>query len=77
VIGRTFRALANAASTDHYRCPLYSYKVRLSLDDVLLHLLSHMSDELTIAAPGLAFEGYMVGKFDCEHREGDTGLVED
>jgi hypothetical protein len=77
VIGRTFCALANAASTDHRRCPLYSCKVRLSLDDVLSHLLSHTSDELTTAAPGLAFEGYVVGKFDCEHREGDAGLVED
>jgi hypothetical protein len=77
VIGRTFRALANAASADYRRCPLCSCKARLSLDDLPSHLLSHTSDELTTAGPGLALEGYMVGKFHCEHRERGAGAIDE
>jgi hypothetical protein len=77
VIGKTFRALANAASADYRRCPLCSCKARLSLDDLPSHLLSHRSDGLTIAGPGLALEGYIVGKFHYEHREGDAGPIDE
>jgi hypothetical protein len=77
VSGRILRALANAVSADYRRCPICSCKARLGLDDVPSHLLSHPSDKLTIARPGLALEGYVVGKSDCEHREGDAGLAAD
>jgi hypothetical protein len=69
VIRRTFRALATIVSADYCRCPLCSCKARLSLDNLPSYLLSYTSNELTIVGPGLALEGYIVGKFHCEHRE--------
>lgn len=65
------RSEANAASTDQRRCPLSSCKKKqICLEYFPFHLLSHTSEELDAFAPELAREGYMVGKFECEHRDG-------
>jgi hypothetical protein len=71
--GGMFRGIVNAASTDHRYCPLWFWKVRVSLQDFPSHLLGHASEELVAALPELAQAGYMVCKFGCRHGEGDAG----
>lgn len=64
-------AIVNAASMDQRRYPLSSCKRKQTcLEDFSFHLLSHTSEELDVVTTELAQEGYIVGKFECEHEEG-------
>lgn len=51
------RAIANAASADHRRYPLWFYKVRVGLEDFPSYLLRHINKELAIIVSELAEEG--------------------
>jgi hypothetical protein len=75
VIRGMLRAMANAASADHRRCPLWFCKVRVDLEDFPSHLLCHTNEELAIMASELAEEGYLLNKSDCEHDDEEVVLV--
>jgi hypothetical protein len=76
-MGGMFRAVMNAVSTDHRQCPVWSCRKRVSLEDFPFHLLSHQSEDLVVAIPALAQEGYAAVKFGCEHSEEDVGSTDD
>jgi len=75
VIRGILRVIANAASADHRRCPLWFCKVRVGLEDFPSHLLRHTNEELAIVASELAEEGYLLNKSDYEHDYEDIALV--
>ena len=75
VIRGMLRAIANAASADHRRCPLWFCKVRIGLEDFPSHLLRHTNEELAVIASELAEEGYLLNKSDCEHDDEEVALV--
>lgn len=70
-----FRALANAGSTDHRRCPLPSCKnkKRVRIEDFLMHLSTHEVEDLEAGSSELEREGYSVGRFGCGYEERHTG----
>jgi hypothetical protein len=75
VIGGMLRAMANAASADHRRCPVWFCKVRVGLEDFPSHLLRHTNEELAVVASELAEEGYLLNKSDCEHDDEEVVLA--
>jgi hypothetical protein len=74
VIGGMLRAVANATSTDWRQCPLWSCKMRVSLEGFPSHLLGHPSDELIVASAELAGEGYRLFRPSCKHSEEGVGV---
>jgi hypothetical protein len=76
VMGGMFRAVMNAASTDHRYCPLWFCKARVNLEAFPSHLLNHTSDELGAFIPTLVQEGYAVGRVGCEHGGGGAGSTD-
>lgn len=77
VMGGMFRAVTNAASTDHRYCPLWFCKARVNLEVFPSHLLNHTSAELAATIPALAQEGYVVNRFGCEHSREEAGSTND
>ena len=76
-VGKVFRALANAGSTDYRRYPLLSYKKkRVRIEEFLTHLFAHEIEDLEAGSSELEREGYSVGRLGCEYGEGHTGVVD-
>jgi hypothetical protein len=76
-VGKVFRALANAGSTDYRRCPLLSCKKkRVRIEEFLTHLFAHEIEDVEAASSELEREGYSVGRAGCEYGEGHTGAVD-
>ena len=76
--GKMFRAIANAAPTDHRRCPLPSCKnkKRVRIEDFLTHLFTHEIEDLEVGSSELEREGYSVGRFGCGYEEGHAGPID-
>jgi len=75
VIRGILRVMANAASADYRRCPLWFYKVRVGLEDFPSYLLRYINEELAVVASELAEEGYLLNKSDYKHDHKDIALV--
>jgi len=75
VIKGMLRAMANAVSADHRRCPLWFCKVRVGLEDFPSYLLRYTNEELAVVASELAEEGYLLNKSDYKHDHEDIVLV--
>lgn len=77
VVEKTLRAITDAVCVDRRKCPLRFCRKRVELEDLTLHLLDHKGEMLEAAAPELVRQGYVVGKFHCEHGGGDFGPTDE
>jgi hypothetical protein len=76
-VGKVFRTLANAGSTDYRRYLLLSYKKkRVRIEEFLTHLFAYKIEDVEAASSELEREGYSVGRVRYEYGEGHTGVVD-